>query len=552
MANFTGDRKTVGQILSLASPPIEVPHWQRNFSWGPAEIEAFWTDLITFSESFPGENIIDEEYFLGSIVMVNRGPTHQILDGQQRLATATILLSVVRDYENKYLGDAGVSLSQKYLVERDFAADRKSFKLTMSVYDRDFFRREIQDFRDASWESPMPSLLSHQKIRNARNFFEQEFAEQYKKIGDGAEAFKWALRIQQVVTDHLSVVSVETGDEDSASTVFETLNDRGIGLSTTDLLRTLLLRRGREEDRDEIDTCWETVLQLEGRVDEFLRHYWLSIHGDVKTRKLYREIKETVEGGSVDSLEFSRSLQASANIYRELINGRHDDPDVADLLESINQLGAKSLLPALLSAESVDGSEEAKKRFIKGLLVTFVRHNVIGGLQGTRFETFVYGLAQDLRTNSDWNLAYSNMREFAPTDDQFTRQFRAAQISRQGTSRYILTEFEMNLRPTEELKVQTSKRVHVEHIYPQTPIQSERLPNHNSVIDRIGNQTLLAKPLNQSIKNAPFGEKTAAYAQSDLLITNKLMEFSSWDEQSIDQRQETMSEVAPTIWRFEE
>ena len=147
MANFTGDRKTIGQILSLASPPIEVPHWQRNFSWGPDEIETFWSDLIAFSDSFPDGNIIDEEYFLGSIVLVNRGPIHQLLDGQQRLATSTILLSVIRDYEIKYHRDAGLSLSQKYMVERDYAADKNLFKLTMSNYDREFFKREIQDLR---------------------------------------------------------------------------------------------------------------------------------------------------------------------------------------------------------------------------------------------------------------------------------------------------------------------------------------------------------------------------------------------------------------------
>ena len=357
--------------------------------------------------------------------------------------------------------------------------------------------------------------------------------------------------MQQVVTDHLSIVSVETGDEDSASMVFETLNDRGIGLSTTDLLRTLLFRRGNEEDREEIETCWETVLQLEGRVDEFLRHYWLSIYGDVKTKKLYRVIKETIETNSLDSLEFSRNLKSSAITYRELING-DDDSDVADLLQAINQLGAKSLLPALLSAEVVEGSEKTKKRFTKGLLVTFMRHNVIGGLQGTRFETFVYGLAKDLRSNSDWDLAYVNMMEFAPTDEQFKVQFRVAQIARQATSRYILTEFEKNLRPTEELKVQTPRKVHVEHIYPKTPIQSERLANHNSLVDRLGNLTLLAKALNQSIQNASFGDKTAAYTQSDLLITNQLTKFSSWNEQSIDQRQEKMSELAPTLWSFED
>lgn len=97
MASYTGDRKTIGQILSLAAPLIEIPEWQRNYSWGPIEIEAFWTDLVAFSDQYPDDNIVDKEYFLGSIVIVDRGSIHQLLDGQQRLGTATILLSVIRD-----------------------------------------------------------------------------------------------------------------------------------------------------------------------------------------------------------------------------------------------------------------------------------------------------------------------------------------------------------------------------------------------------------------------------------------------------------------------
>ena len=107
--SFTGDRRTINQILSVSSPPIEVPYWQRNFSWGPEEIETFWSDLIAFSEMFPDKTIDSQEYFLGSIVLVNTLPTYQILDGQQRLATATILLSVIRDYENKFNPKAGSS-----------------------------------------------------------------------------------------------------------------------------------------------------------------------------------------------------------------------------------------------------------------------------------------------------------------------------------------------------------------------------------------------------------------------------------------------------------
>ena len=288
MAQYTGERKTIGQILSLASPLIEVSQWQRNYSWDSAEIEAFWSGLIAFSNQYPDANIIDREYFLGSIVIIDRGSIYQLLDGQQRLATATILLSVVRDYEERYHADAAQSLSQKYILDFDYAADRRSFKLTMSQYDQDFFRREVQESRDGDWSAPEETLFSHRLIRRARKYFLQQFENQYQELGNGQDAFRWALRIQRVVTDHMSVVAVESSNEDDAATVFETLNDRGIGLSTTDLLRTLLLRRGREEDRDEINSCWETILQLEDRVDEFLRHYWLSHYGDIKTRGLYR------------------------------------------------------------------------------------------------------------------------------------------------------------------------------------------------------------------------------------------------------------------------
>jgi uncharacterized protein with ParB-like and HNH nuclease domain len=92
---YEANRQTVGALLSTTSPRIEVPEWQRSYSWGSAEVEAFWKDLVAFDGQYPGKNIAGEEYFLGSIVLVTGGPTNLLLDGQQRLATATILLSVL-------------------------------------------------------------------------------------------------------------------------------------------------------------------------------------------------------------------------------------------------------------------------------------------------------------------------------------------------------------------------------------------------------------------------------------------------------------------------
>jgi uncharacterized protein with ParB-like and HNH nuclease domain len=83
---YASEKKTIGELLSMTSPTIEVPEWQRSYSWDTREVETFWTDLTAFSDQYPGENLNDQEYFLGSIVIVNNAIRHLLLDGQQRLA----------------------------------------------------------------------------------------------------------------------------------------------------------------------------------------------------------------------------------------------------------------------------------------------------------------------------------------------------------------------------------------------------------------------------------------------------------------------------------
>lgn len=86
-------------------------------------------------------------------------------------------------------------------------------------------------------------MKSHGLIRKARQYFTERVREESEKLGGGKAAFDRNLRISRVLCDNMSVVAVTSTDEDNAAAVFETLNDRGIGLSTPDLLRNLLLRR---------------------------------------------------------------------------------------------------------------------------------------------------------------------------------------------------------------------------------------------------------------------------------------------------------------------
>ena len=67
------DRATIGSLLDPDSTPIKVPDWQRNYSWTNQEFETFWADVLNFFDRFPGENIREREYFLGTCVLVDAG-----------------------------------------------------------------------------------------------------------------------------------------------------------------------------------------------------------------------------------------------------------------------------------------------------------------------------------------------------------------------------------------------------------------------------------------------------------------------------------------------
>lgn len=118
------------------------------------------------------------------------------------------------------------------------------------------------------------------------------------------------------------------------------------------------------------------------------------------------------------------------------------------------------------------------------------------------------------------------------------------------TARYLLREIEHAKRRTQEVSVEGPDRVHVEHIYPQTPATGP-WPNHRSMIDRLGNLTLLSKRLNTSVKNADFStKKEEAYKESDVLMTQELLDIDEWNADAIDTRQRELAAWIFDIWHF--
>lgn len=548
---FLPEKRTLGQILSSTSPPIRVPDFQRDYSWAEQQISEFWDDLIAFSGGEPASKLVGREYFFGAAVLVNNGTYHLLLDGQQRLATVTILLAVLRDKINEFKADAAKQIQDQYIAFEDHLTGEKLSKIQLNVFDRAFFRDHIQAFPRV--HGVQASKKSHHLIAKAYTYFQIKVLEGWDAAGAGKKGFDWAANITQILREHLALVTVISNNEKSAHSIFATLNDRGIGLSTVDLIRSFVLQHAHETHREEIMQCWDTTLNACGpaiAAESLIRLSWVSQHGDIKTRALYKVVSDLLGQGTTP-LDYSRRLRHDATLYRSFRDGDTPDDDLQDYWVALRTLKANSAY-ALLLAANHKLSQEEQKKLARASVSLAMRHNVVCDLDRARFETTIFAASKKVSDGEGFDAALAHIRAISPDDARFKASFLELAFSQpeHSIARYILSCIEAHLMETKELAVAGPAKVHVEHIYPQTPLQGQKWEMHKTYVNRIGNLTLLDKRINESVKNAVFSvKKQQAYTSSKLEITKALCVLPDvWSSEQIGQRAERLYGDASAIW----
>jgi Protein of unknown function DUF262/Protein of unknown function (DUF1524) len=548
---FLPEKRTLGQLLSNTSPPIRVPDFQRDFSWTGQQVSEFWSDLVSFGGAEYASKLTGKEYFLGAAVLVNNGSYHLLLDGQQRLATTTILLAVLRDKMAEYSDKAAQQIQDLYIAFENHLTGEKIFKIQLNVFDRHFFRDYIQAFPRAG--SPAPTKKSHQLISSAYSYFESQIKEGWDNAGGGKKGFEWAGNTTVVLCEHMALVTVVSNNEKSAASIFATLNDRGIGLSTVDLIRSFVLQRAHQTQHEEILKYWDSTLEACGTgigAETLIRLSWVSQRGDIKTRALYKEVSDLLDSG-VAPIDYSRRLRDDAVFYRRLREGDADDDDQQDDWLAVRILRANAGYALLLAAHN-KLTVDSQKTIAKAVVGLAIRHNVVCDLDRAKFESALYSAAKKVSAGEGLDSALAELRSISPSEERFRESFATLKFSQSehGIARYFLGAIESTMSKTEEVIVAGPAKVHVEHIYPQTPVPEKRWADHAVYVNRAGNLTLLDKGLNIGIKNADFEtKKEQAYATSQLKITQALLNFAGeWSPDCVVQRQTVLLEAAESIW----
>ena len=553
------DKYTIGSLLGrYERRRVVLPEFQRSYSWERAQVSQFLDDLFRFETEF-SKNPLTASYFLGPIVVIHHDDYVLLLDGQQRLATATIALAAMRDTaraQDKPGTTKGADFArdiQRELIEKD--TDPVSHSLTLGELDEPFFVKGIKSDPPAF---PVSKLRSHVLIQNAYQSAIAQLAGLLK-----AKSYDESLRLLKSLRDALSkgmtLVGIVVSSEEDAYSIFETLNDRGLRLSVPDLVLNLLMRRAPDHTaRKLVRQNWNSMLRQMAKrdVSRFLRHMWVSQYGDLKTEGLYTAIKRQLENSELTSTEYAERCAEECDLYVALldVNVPMSKTALVDLEGIVKYLQITSAPPLLLAGYRCLSQHDFEK-LLHTIIVTYVRYVVATNQNPLDFETACYEAARQIRamaaasTDSAKQLgaAKERLRELATADDA-VREGAAELVLERSEALWLLTQLANGMQSaTKEVGMD---RANLEHIAPQNP--GAAWPNKDEIeplIWHIGNLTILGERLNAKAQNKGFAEKAAQfYSKSEIAMTKEILSYSDWSETTIRSRARKLAGRINETW----
>ena len=287
---FEADDKPLSDILFETSRKYRVPRYQRPYAWGIEELTEFWDDLISNEEA----------YFIGSFIFNTEFEKQDeyvdIIDGQQRLITVTILLAAIRDITKEIDSQASELFQRKDIAIED-SEGNWTFRIRPAESLEDFFTKKIQENSQDIIESK-PNSEEEERVKANYQFLKTRLLAEINRFQNKDSKLD-SLKALRKKIRQLMVINVEISNEDDAYDIFETTNARGMELSVGHLLKNLIFKNiPPNKDRDLAKDKWSEITknieETDTELKRFIRYFWISKYAFVQEKKLYKEIKKKV------------------------------------------------------------------------------------------------------------------------------------------------------------------------------------------------------------------------------------------------------------------
>ncbi len=545
----------------------QVPPFQRDYAWNDTQWHELWQDITDILDT-------QDSHYMGYLVVrTTDNRTFEIIDGQQRMVTLSIIvLAVIYNLEHLDLAadikenndKRAEILRNSFIGYLDSVSLKTRSKLNLNRNNNEYYQKKLVTLHN--------ELLTGSKQKKplmgaAFLFFKERTAEYIHQKEPAVDKGEQLARIIDKMADKLFFTVVSVGDELNAYRVFETLNARGVQLSSSDLIKNYLFVQAYEsekpEDLEMITECWSDILAKLPKAEQmpiFFRTFWNSKHEMVREKDIFKKVKEKIITG--DSVfELIHEMNDEVAVYNALQDENHSlwqEPNYEYIKEQIRELRqylqVRQPLSLLMAAYRKFEIGEFE-RLLRACVIISFRFNSICNFSPREQEHVYYSLAFEIATGKYKQFADTLplLAKIYPNDQQFTASF--IEYDNQKPAKYILLKIEkyINQLPIDP----NSSDITIEHILPQKltdPWNDSFTPEqHQEYHKRLGNLTLLQKNLNKALpNNTAFEEKKKQYANSKIMLTAKIGEYKDWNIDAITERQKWMADQAKTIWRIDE
>ena len=555
---ITGKEYPLSKIFS-ADFEYHIPGYQRPYAWTEEETGILFDDLYEFFQTEAIDN-----YFLGSIVLIKdeNKPYADVIDGQQRLTTLSILFSVMA---NSFHTEAYRNNCKKYLQEEGnilegIAAQPRIF---LRDWDQDFFSKYIQDIQlDALVQIDPVTLDTEAKRHIQKNctVLREKFSEVFNDEND-------LLKFSQFILTRCFLVVVSTPNQESAFRVFSVMNSRGLDLLPTDIIKSMTIGKLPKDEEQKYTEKWEELENLTGRdgFNEVFTHTRTIFAKERPKKNLLDEFKEYVIKQTSPKSLVDEYLIPYTEAYVCLKNcdfsSTQNAEEINELLLWLNKTNNHDWMPPAIKFLTDHKNDSVYilwfirklERLASYLLVTAKDVN-------QRMERYKWILVE-MESRPDNNLT-APLENIELTDwekQQFIDALNGEIYSMTAKRRnYIIQRLDSFL--SDGGATYNTKLFTIEHVLPQHPsADSEWMklwPDTQTQrfwLNKIANLVPLTRQRNSAAQNYDFNTKKIKYFQSkngtsSYTLTTQVINIAAWTPEVVEARQKDLEEIFISKW----
>lgn len=555
---ITGKEYSLSKIFS-ADFEYHIPGYQRPYAWTEEETGILFDDLYEFFQTEAVDN-----YFLGSIVLIKdeNKPYADVIDGQQRLTTLSILFSVMA---NSFHTEAYRNNCKKYLQEEGnilegIAAQPRIF---LRDWDQDFFSKYIQDIQlDALVQIDPVTLDTEAKRHIQKNctVLREKFSEVFNDEND-------LLKFTQFILTRCFLVVVSTPNQESAFRVFSVMNSRGLDLLPTDIIKSMTIGKLPKDEEQKYTEKWEELENLTGRdgFNEVFTHTRTIFAKERPKKNLLDEFKEYVIKQTSPKSLVDEYLIPYTEAYVCLKNcdfsSTQNAEEINELLLWLNKTNNHDWMPPAIKFLTDHKNDSVYilwfirklERLASYLLVTAKDVN-------QRMERYKWILVE-MESRPDNNLT-APLENIELTDwekQQFIDALNGEIYSMTAKRRnYIIQRLDSFL--SDGGATYNTKLFTIEHVLPQHPsADSEWMklwPDTQTQrfwLNKIANLVPLTRQRNSAAQNYDFNTKKIKYFQSkngtsSYTLTTQVINIAAWTPEVVEARQKDLEEIFISKW----